>query len=378
MATSCYHAGRESYGDRFSFIPSTMPTTALQALRDSGIRVASDTAEYRQIEEFQAALSDATTNPSLVLAAVSKPEYAHIVQEAVDFAQRKLKSTSVKEVTALAVDRALVQVGVNISRIVPGRVSVSVDPRIGYDTRAIIRKAETLVALLEELDIPRSRILIKIPATYEGICAARTLEHPSAGEPTHTNLTLIFSRIQAIACAQAGLSVISPFIGRVKDWWDAQGGSPSQELSQHPGILLVQNIRSTYSAHGYSSKTQIMAAGFRAVEEVVELGKYGVEGGPDLVTLPPNLLDGLRRRKYVEPTVKFDPVPIDMEATPEYFGSASDSVGGASLYARDILEEKIAAVKVAEGLAKFSADAQILEDLVKRKVIESTEVSAML
>ncbi|KAJ7237293.1 hypothetical protein B0H12DRAFT_1139086 [Mycena haematopus] len=357
-----------------------MPTTtALQALRDSGIRIASDTAEYYQIDEFQEDLTYATTNPSLVLAAVSKPEYAHILQDAVDFAQRRLGSASVQERTTLAMDRALVQVGVNITRIVPGRVSVSVDPRIGYDTLAIIDKSKTLVALLEELQVRRSRILIKIPATYEGICAARALEHPSSGEPIHTNMTLIFSRIQAIACAQAGLSVISPFIGRVKDWWDAQGRSPSQELSQHPGILLVQNIRSTYSAQGWDGRTHIMAAGFRAVEEIIEVGKYGVGGGPDFVTLPPHLLDGLRSRENVEPTLKFSSVPIDPTTIPQYFGSTSDSTRGASLYAGDILEEKIAAVKVAEGLAKFSADAQILEDLVKRRVMESTaEVSAVL
>ncbi|KAF8189816.1 hypothetical protein K438DRAFT_1592564 [Mycena galopus ATCC 62051] len=356
------------------------PTTSLQALRDSGIRIASDTAEYHQIDQFQADLTDATTNPSLVLAAVSKQEYARIIQDAVEFGLSRLRSASVKEITTLAVDRALVQVGVNISRIVPGRVSVSVDPRIAYDTLAMVRKSETLVALLEELDIPRSRILIKIPATYEGICAARALEHPSVGEPIHTNLTLVFGRVQAIACAQAGISVISPFIGRVKDWWDAHGEHPSQKLSQHPGILLVQNIRSTYSAHGWGSKTQIMAAGFRAVEEIVELGKYGVEGGPDLVTLPPHLLAGLRSRTNVDPTLKFHPVVIDVAATSEYFGgSAADLARGASLYARDILEEKIAAAKVAEGLAKFSADAQILEDLVRGRVVDSTtEVPAML
>ncbi|KAF7350391.1 Transaldolase [Mycena venus] len=358
---------------------SMSTTSALQALLNSGVRVASDTAEYHQIDEFQAYLSDATTNPSLVLAAVSKPQYAHIVQDAVAFARGRLSSASVREITALAMDRALVQVGVEISRIVPGRVSVSVDPRIAYDTLAMIQKGETLIALLEELGVPRHRILMKIPATYEGILAAHALEHPSTGLSIHTNMTLIFGRVQAIACAQAGVSVISPFIGRVKDWWDAQGGSPSQELSQHPGILLVQNIRSTYSAHGYGGTTQIMAAGFRAVEEIVELGKYGVLGGPDVVTLPPHLLDGLRSRKNIAPPLKFNPVPIDVKATPTYFGSTSDPAQGAALYAQDILEEKIAVVKVAEGLAKFSADAQILEDLVKRKVIESAaEVSAML
>ncbi|KAJ6590664.1 hypothetical protein DFH09DRAFT_209464 [Mycena vulgaris] len=351
-------------------------STALQALRSAGIRISSDTAEYHQIPVFKADLSDATTNPSLVLAAVSKPEYAAIVREAVQFARGRLPAASVTEMTALAMDRLLVQVGVEISKIVPGRVSVSVDPRIANDTQAILRKSRTLMALLEELGIPRERILIKIPTTYEGICAAQALEHPAAGAPIHTNMTLVFGRVQALACAQAGVAVISPFIGRVKDWWDAQGGPASTDLSQHPGILLVQTIRSTYSAHGYKH-TQIMAAGFRAVEEIVELGKYGVAGGPDVVTLPPNLLDGLRTRQNLEPPLKFEPSPVDVAATPTYFGGAN-AAEGASAYARDILHEMIAAVKVPEGLAKFSADAQILEDLVKRQVIDSTEVSAML
>ncbi|KAJ6484378.1 hypothetical protein C8R47DRAFT_981012 [Mycena vitilis] len=346
-----------------------MSVTALQALRSSGIRVASDTAEYNQIHEFAAELSDATTNPSLVLAAVSKPEYAHIVQDAVNYARARLPSGSVREVTVLAMDRALVQVGVQISKIVPGRVSVSVDPRIAHDTRAMILKGETLVSLLEELTIPRRRILIKIPATYEGIRAAQALEHPSSGEPIHTNMTLIFGRVQALASAQAGASVISPFIGRVKDWWDAHShADASSDLSQHPGILLVQNIRASYEAEGYAGRTQIMAAGFRAVEEIVELGKYGAQGGPDVVTLPPNLLVGLRSRPSGGPPLEFN-LAIDGE-TPHYFGA--DSAQGEALYAHDIEQEKIAAAKVPEGLAKFAADAQILEDLVRRKVVEST------
>ncbi|KAJ7627516.1 hypothetical protein DFH06DRAFT_1006921, partial [Mycena polygramma] len=267
----------------------------------------------------------------------------------------------------------LVQVGVGISKIVPGRVSVSVDPRIAHDTPAMILKGEALVSLLEELNIPRRRILIKIPATYEGIRAAQALEHPSSGEPIHTNMTLIFGRVQALASAQAGASVISPFIGRVKDWWDAHSpATASSDLSQHPGILLVQNIRASYAALGYAGRPQIMAAGFRAVEEIVELGKYGVQGGPDVVTLPPNLLAGLRSRASGGPPLEFN-LSIDVEA-PQYFGADSNSEEGRgeALYARDIQEEKIAASKVPEGLAKFAADAQILEDLVRRKVVEST------
>ncbi|KAJ7151202.1 transaldolase [Mycena filopes] len=364
---------------------TTTSSNALQALRESGIRIASDTGEYNQIREFEADLTDATTNPSLVLAAVSKPEYANIVHEAVNFARGRLPLASVRDITVLAMDRVLVQVGSEISRIVPGRVSVSVDPRLAHDYAGMIRKGQTLVALLEELGIPRRRILIKIPATYEGIRAAQALEHPASGDsPIHTNMTLVFGRVQALACAQAGVSVISPFIGRVKDWWDANANANvaaanAEPLSRHPGILLVQNIRSTYAAHGYGTRTQIMAAGFRAVEEIVELGKYGATGGPDLVTLPPNLLDALRTRKSLGPALQFRPSAIDVKATPQYFGSeALGANGGAAAYARDILQEGIAAAKVPEGLAKFSADAQILEDVVKRRVLESAEVSAML
>ncbi|KAJ7096681.1 transaldolase [Mycena belliarum] len=371
-----------------------MSTTALQALRNSGIHISSDTAEYHQIPKVKEYLSDATTNPSLVLAAVSKPEYASIVQEAVQFARQRLPSAAVNDVAALAMDRTLVLVGLEISKIIPGRVSFSVDPRIASDTQAMIRKGEALVALLEELDLPRHRILIKIPATYEGICAAQALEHPPTGERIHTNMTLVFGRVQALACAQAGLSVISPFIGRVKDWWDAQGTSVSMgaaqqpglfrrmtdwwyaravpaltDLAQHPGILLVQNIRAMYTAHAF--ETQIMAAGFRAVDEIVELGKYGRAGGPDVVTLPPHLLDGLRTRQNLAPPLKFEPSEVAVGAASVYFGG-SDTAEGAAAYARDIMEEKIAAAKVPEGLAKFSADAQILEDLIKRAVIDST------
>ncbi|KAJ7755323.1 transaldolase [Mycena maculata] len=337
------------------------PPTALQALRNSGIRISSDTAEYHQITEFAPELSDATTNPSLVLAAVSKPEYAHMVQDAVDFARGRLASAPVNDVTALAMDRLLVQVGFQISKIVPGRVSVSVDPRLANDAQAMILKGRALASLLEELGLPRPRILIKVPATYDGILAAQALEH--ADDPIHTNMTLVFGRVQALACAQAGLSVISPFIGRVKDWWDAHHAhtADTPALAAHPGIVLVRDIRAAYAAHGF--RTQVMAAGFRAVDEIVELGKYGAAGGPDLVTLPPHLLAGLRARRDLAPARRFSPAAADVAATPKYFGSDADAAEGASTYARDIVRERVAADKVPEGLAKFSADAQILEDL---------------
>ncbi|KAJ7207174.1 hypothetical protein GGX14DRAFT_535387 [Mycena pura] len=359
---------------------------ALQTLRSFGIRVASDAAEYHQLREFDGYLMDATTNPSMMFAAASKAEYAHIVQDAVDFALGRRPLASVKEVTALAMDRLLSQVTAQIARIVPGRVSVSTDPRLAYDTDAIISKARVLVALLEQLGIPPRRVLVKIPATFEGIRAARALEHPpgTGVAPIYTNMTLVFGLIQAAACAQAGVSVISPFIGRVKDWWEAQGAPPATEVAQHPGILLVRAIRVAYRAQG--TATQILAAGFRAAEEVVELGAYGPDAGPDCVTIPPTLLAALRARQQREPRRPLDPslqladafegtVPVR-----EYFGA--DLTQGAAAYAQDIFQEKIATVKVPEGLAKFSADTQALEELLRQRVIAAIETfkgaSAML
>ncbi|KIJ92654.1 hypothetical protein K443DRAFT_13439 [Laccaria amethystina LaAM-08-1] len=356
--------------------------TALDALRHSGIAIASDGAEYLKIKEFNP--TDATSNPSLVSHALSKPEYVHIFTDAVHYARSTLPTASLEEQTELAMDRLLVQVGAEILNIIPGRVSVSVDPRLGYDYHGILNKAKSLTSLFNALSppIPPSRVLIKIPATYPGILAAHTLESlPSS--PIHTNLTLVFGRVQAVACAQAGVSVISPFIGRVKDWWDARALdvgliSESEEevrkkkeanVEDHPGIKLVREVRSAYTRMG--TKTQVMAAGFRSVDEIVEVGRYGSEGGPDLVTLPPELLDGLRRREGVvraddstspPPASTSTPTPL---TTPLYFDPTSPDPEG-TLFENGLKEEGgIALDKVPEGLEKFSKDARKLEGRVR-------------
>ncbi|KAJ7574828.1 hypothetical protein C8J56DRAFT_462218 [Mycena floridula] len=327
-------------------------SNALDVLELSGIRLASDTAEYNDISPFKAI--DATTNPSLVLAAVLKPEYEHHLARAVEYA--KTRAGGIREQTELAMDRLLAQLGFEISRRVPGRVSVSVDPRLAYDTEAIIRKGIRLVTLLEELGLPRDRVLVKIPATYPGILAARSLEHGSS--PIYTNMTLVFSHVQALACAQAGLSVISPFIGRVKDWWTANGYVDSS-IESHPGILLVRHIRSSYQLLGY--KTHIMAAGFRNVDELVEMSCLGSAVGPDFVTIPPVLMEGMRLRKSGALTAPVKSSEIsDAVEKREYLG-----LEGAAFYEHDIGLERIATEKVPEGLEKFSKDAQILEDMIK-------------
>jgi transaldolase len=306
---------------------------------------------------------------------VSQPKYAHLVSESVNYALSRIPIAHADEQTELAMDRLLVQVGFQIKSLIPGRVSVSVDPRIADDYDAILSKSQKIVGLFSELGVRRENVLVKIPATYAGILAARTLE--AAPEPVHTNMTLIFSRIQALACAQARASVISPFIGRVADWHRAQLPSdyspinpPTDALAMHPGLVLIRQIRAMYAVHGYTN-TQIMAAGFRAAPEIVQLARGPRGDAPHLVTLPPSLLSALRTlppftraetRQDVGATVAV------REPEPVYVG---DVEGAAAGYAADLASERIALDKVPEGLAKFSADTRILEDLVRAQVAKA-------
>ncbi|KAF8637539.1 hypothetical protein AX17_002765 [Amanita inopinata Kibby_2008] len=358
---------------------ASLSYTSLDALRNSGVIVASDGAEFLRIAEFHP--QDATTNPSLVYAAVTKAQYSHLLDDVIRYTSKKTQLL-IDEQTELAMDRLLVQVAAQILRLIPGRVSVSVDPRLADDYEGILRKSRNLIALFQELSIPRSRALIKIPATYHGILAARTLEtsHPL---PIHTNMTLVFSPIQALACAQAHVSVVSPFVGRVRDWHAAQDPSPSspykdpgdRPLSDHPGIQLIRKIRRIYDKYGYSGKTAVMAAGFRKPEEIVEVGKGGRGRGPDYVTLPPDLLCGLKSLPGHLMQEKEDgehdcgATSVEDGEEVRYFSDdASEREEGERLFRRDIERERIAADKVPEGCAKFSADVIKLESLVRERL----------
>ena len=189
--------------------------------------------------------------------------------------------------------------------------------------------------------------------------------------------------MQALACAQAGVAIISPFIGRVKDWWSAraiQNGIPegltNQPLSKHPGIELVHRIRAAYTAYGH--RTQVMAAGFRKVEEIIELSKAGSKGGADLMTLPPDLLDGLRQLEgQREPTAGFK-APIETRPEPFYFSINGPTKEGDTAFDRDSAQEMISLDKVPEGLAKFSVDATALEDKVRAKLLSKSPASAFV
>ena len=209
-----------------------------------------------------------------------------------------------------------------------------------------------------------------------GIRAAHKLE----AQNIHTNLTLIFSLVQALACAQAGVAVVSPFIGRVKDWWSARAvqngnleGLTNQPLPEHPGIKLVHRIRAAYTKYGH--QTQIMAAGFRKVEEIIELSKAGSKGGTDLVTLPPDLLDGLRRLEgQRELTAGFQAV-VETRPEPFYFSVNGPTKEGDTAFERDSAQEMISLDKVPEGLAKFSKDASTLEDKVRAELLSKSSTS---
>ncbi|KIJ32698.1 hypothetical protein M422DRAFT_233982 [Sphaerobolus stellatus SS14] len=344
-----------------------MSPNALEIIRRGGIIIASDTPEFSNIGQFSP--TDATSNPSLVYAAVNQPEYAYLLEEAVSEAQRQIPRGTIQEKTSLASDLILLQVGLGVLKNISGRVSISVDPRLANDKEAILSKARSLISLFESANIPRSRILIKIPGTYAGIHAAQILE--SNEPPIHVNITLIFSHIQALACAQAGLAVISPFVGRIKDWWTSNDRSTDYSklsLAQHPGIVLVRNIRKTYEQHGY--KTQIMAAGFRHVDELIEFGDPHAASGPHIVTLPPSLLEDLQRKDssaFAARNAAPGRLARRTETFETYFTSKGPVPGGEEAYIRDITDEQIALDKVPEGLAKFSADAERLEKIVESR-----------
>ena len=227
---------------------------------------------------------DATTNPSLIAKAAQMPQYADLVREAIATGRHDMEGKSGQTELHLLnaiLDRLSVIFGLRILRIVPGRVSVEVDARLSFDEHATVEKGRHLVSLFEEQGIPKGRVLIKIASTWEGIRAAERLEQ----EGIHCNLTLLFGFGQAIACADAGVTLISPFVGRILDWFKKAKGVSSYSTEDDPGVLSVHRIFNYYKRHGY--RTQVMGASFRSAEQVTALC------GCDLLTVTPALLTAL-------------------------------------------------------------------------------------
>src|SRR5574343_767287 len=252
----------------------------LEQLRKVTVVVA-DTGDIQAIEKFKP--RDATTNPSLITAAAQMPQYQGIVDDTLKAAPAPLgSSASAQEVAALAFDRLAVSFGLKILEIVEGRVSTEVDARLSYDTEGTIAKGRDLIAQYEAAGISKERVLIKIAATWEGIQAAAILEK----EGIHTNLTLLFGWHQAIACAENGITLISPFVGRILDWYKKDTGRDSYAPAEDPGVLSVTDVYNYYKKFGY--KTEVMGASFRNIGEITELA------GCDLLTIAPSLLSELQ------------------------------------------------------------------------------------
>ncbi|HSX11887.1 MAG TPA: transaldolase [Rhabdochlamydiaceae bacterium] len=252
--------------------------------------IVSDTGEFEEIKKYHP--TDATTNPSLIFKAASLPQYQFLIQDALSYGKKKGQTP--KEHLEHAMDKVFVNFGLEILKIVPGRVSTEVDARLSFDVEGSIKKARTLIALYESSGVMRNRILIKLASTWEGILAAEKLEK----EGIHCNMTLMFSLAQAIGCAEAKATLISPFVGRILDWYLKAEGKSSYPPAEDPGVKSVTEIYNYYKKMGY--KTQIMGASFRNIDEILELS------GCDLLTIAPPLLEQLQNAQG-EVVRKLDP-----------------------------------------------------------------------
>jgi len=321
-----------------------MATTQLDQLK-AFTTVVADTGDFASIKQY--APQDATTNPSLILKAASMPDYAWLVDKAVADS-RSSANGGAASAAALSetIDRLLVLFGCEILKIVPGRVSTEVDARLSFDTAGTVAKARELIARYEQAGVARERILIKIASTWEGIKAAEQLEK----ESIHCNLTLLFSFAQAVACAEARVQLISPFVGRILDWHKKATGR-DYIGAEDPGVRSVTEIYTYYKRHGYA--TEVMGASFRNTGEILELA------GCDLLTIAPALLSELQGSTAAVAR-KLDPAAA---AEAEVAKVSFDEKG----FRYALNEDAMATEKTAEGIRAFAADIVKLEQLITAK-----------
>lgn len=302
--------------------------------------VVADTGDFESMKEYQP--QDATTNPSLILQAAKEDKYRHLVEKAV--AELKDSGLSGDALVEAILDRILILFGLEILKIVPGRVSTETDARLSFDTEGSIAKARHLIEGYEKEGISRDRVLIKIASTWEGIKAAEVLEK----EGIHCNLTLLFSFAQAVACAEAGVQLISPFVGRILDWYKASTGKDYQG-EEDPGVQSVREIYTYYKKFGY--KTEVMGASFRNTGEILCLA------GCDLLTISPKLLGELSESSESVDRVLSPEAAADADIEKVSFDEKS--------FRFALNEDAMATEKLAQGIRSFSADIVKLEDLVK-------------
>jgi transaldolase len=321
-------------------------SSSLDALKSSGTLVVADTGDFESMKKYKP--QDSTTNPSLILQASGLEQYKKLIDDAVAFG--KSHSGDLNAKVEAAMDKVAVNFGVEILKIVPGRVSTEVDARLSFDTEATIAKARHLIELYKAAGISKERVLIKVSSTWEGIEAARQLER----EGIHCNMTLLFSLVQAAACADAGVTLISPFAGRITDFYKARDKVDSYPPEKDPGVVSVRNIYNYYKANGY--KTVVMGASFRSKEQVMALA------GCDLLTIAPSILEGLATSNA--------PVPVVLK--PE--GAKSDTpkfVPDHKTFLWMLNEDEMASFKLAEGIRKFAQDVVKLEKDIRARITSS-------
>ena len=308
--------------------------------------VVADTGDIEAIARHRP--QDATTNPSLLFHAAQMPAYRHLVEEAAELAIER--GGRHDEMAAEFIDRLFVLFGWEILKVVPGRVSTEVAASLSFDTAGTVTKAYKLISLYEKKGVERERILIKIASTWEGIRAAELLEK----DGIHCNLTLLFSFAQAVACAEAGVTLISPFVGRIYDWYKKEGGGKEIPADQDPGVASVTRIYNYYKKYGY--KTQVMGASFRNMNQIVRLA------GCDLLTISPELLDQLEQTEGV----------LDRELDPpKAQGNKEERLNLDEKTFRWMHnEDAMATEKLAEGIRKFNSDARHLEEFALSQVAE--------
>ena len=315
--------------------------TQLDKLREMTVVVA-DTGDIEAMKTYKP--QDATTNPSLILSASSLPQYAPLIDDAIDYAKKQSNDKAQQLIDAE--DKLAVNIGLEILKLVPGRISTEVDARFSYNTEKTIEKARKLMGLYNAAGVSNDRILIKIASTWQGIRAAEILEK----EGINCNLTLLFSQAQARACAEAGVYLISPFVGRILDWYKANTDVTEYAANEDPGVISVTEIYNYYKEHGY--KTVVMGASFRNIGEITELA------GCDRLTIAPALLQKLQESdaplvRKLEFTGEVKAKPQALTESEFYWQHNSDPM---------------AVEKLAEGIRKFAVDQEKLEAMLAEKL----------
>ncbi|GMT04620.1 hypothetical protein PENTCL1PPCAC_26794, partial [Pristionchus entomophagus] len=310
--------------------------------------VVADTGDFKVMKQFLP--TDATTNPSLILAASKMDEYSALIDEAISYAKQHTQGQDKSKVIEAAMDRLFVVFGKKILEVIPGRVSTEVDARLSFDTDSSVSRALSLISQYEAEGIPKERILIKLASTWEGIQAAKILESKHG---IHCNMTLLFGYEQAIACAQVGATLISPFVGRIMDWYVKNTDKKSYDRNDDPGVKSVNRIYTYYKKFGH--KTQVMAASFRNTEEIKGLV------GCDLLTIAPTLLKQLAE----------DHEEVPVKLSPSLASGASEVQEIAvdeKVFRWALNEDAMATEKLAEGIRNFAKDARLLEDLIRKRL----------